>query len=246
MSQHDDDNEGAVAAAQTQAQQRHAESPKAPGHNNEGAADAAFVSALEAVDAFLAAQERLAASLREAHQALSRAKYSIAASGGGVAAATATLLPLRRPPPPQPSSFSPDDDDGSGAEVRAERWVELVGGGGSADDHDCARFELRTGPVPQQRRRRRRQGSNEDDDHNSLDDPRSPPPPCPESVARADAARLRWAGASGALPPPALREAQARFGDALAAAVRAASAARAARLRAEGAGVVAGGGAGAS
>jgi hypothetical protein len=211
------------------------------------AADAAFISALESVDAFLAAQNRLALTMREAHHALSRAKYAIAASGGGVAAAT---LPLRRPLPP------PGGEDGD-AEVRAERWVVERAGSGEGDAegaNDC--FELRAGPVPrrqqQQQQQQRRQGDKDrGGDGGGLlstaargtgdssttppnyDDPRSPPPSCPESVARADAARLRWAGASGALPPPALREAQARFGDALRAAVASASAARAAVLRAE-------------
>lgn len=214
--------------------------PQSPSTKSE-AKDASFVAALEAVDAFLAAQEQLAAGLRDARHALSRAKYALASSGGG---ASLAALPLRRPPLPPVDG----GDDGCNGEVRAERWVELVrGGGGDDDDAEAkeSRFELRVGPAP---RRLQQAGAACDDNGGGIlaepsatttttgepyDDPRSPPAPCPESVARADAARLRWAGASGALPPPALREAQGRFADALAAAVRSASAARAALLKAE-------------
>lgn len=209
--------------------------PRSPERSTK-AVDASFVRTLEAVDSFLAAQEQLALSLRDAHHALSRAKYALASSSG--ATATATALPLRRPPPP------PGDEDDDG-EVRAERWVEVVHGAEDTQAEDESHFELRAGPAPRRKGQQRRQEASgdggllgedkqpEQQEASSYDDPRSPTAPCPESIARADAARLRWAGAAGALPPPALREAQARFGEALAAAVRSASAARAALLKAE-------------
>jgi len=194
--------------------------PRSPDETN----STLFVASLQAMDSFLAEQERLAMCLREAYLALSRAKYALLSSGGGGGGGTAgssgsgggggTLVPL--PPAPPPGQD----------EVRAERWVELMADGDGEGGGDGDRFELRVGPAPT--RRRRQEGGEGDNDDDENDDPLSSPMPLPpaEAAARGDAARLRWATA---LPPPALRDAQARFGEALAAAVRAASAARAAR-----------------